>query len=47
MNHAELAIAFALDIPIYVILSMIIGIFSVAMIFMYYCFFKLSNMYYY
>jgi len=44
MNHAELAIAFALDKPIYVILSFIIGIFSIAMIFIYYIFFKLSNL---
>ncbi|EWS71666.1 transmembrane protein, putative (macronuclear) [Tetrahymena thermophila SB210] len=43
MSHAELAIAFALDYPIYLILSCIIGLFSIAMICIYFAFYKIGN----
>ncbi|KAL4426736.1 hypothetical protein ABPG74_006108 [Tetrahymena malaccensis] len=43
MSHAELAIAFALDYPIYLLLSCIIGLFSIVMICIYFAFYKIGN----
>ncbi|KAL4493037.1 hypothetical protein ABPG72_020816 [Tetrahymena utriculariae] len=43
MSHAELAIAFALDYPIYLLLSCIIGLFSIVMICIYFSFYKIGN----
>ncbi|KAL4493033.1 hypothetical protein ABPG72_020812 [Tetrahymena utriculariae] len=43
LGHAELAINFAFNLPVYFILSSIIGTFSIIMIFFYYCFYRTSN----